>query len=89
MSEPLRNVSSAHPPAVALDSRSSQPNFARLVPWDEKSWGVEVEFADGFVVAYPVGSKSEGLDHCNKIITDPDFAWRVRWGQQWKEDAVN
>jgi hypothetical protein len=61
---------------------SAQVKSARMVPWDKEHWGVAVEFTDGFQLTYPVPSQIAAIEHCNKLINDPEFALKVRWGQQ-------
>jgi hypothetical protein len=61
---------------------SPQVKLARMVPWDDVTWGVEVEFADGFRVTYPVGSRNAASHDLHKLKTDPQFAVLVRWGKQ-------
>jgi hypothetical protein len=61
---------------------SSKVESACTVPWEKETWGVAIDFADGFHVTYPVGSQIAAIEHCNKLMSDPEFALKVRWGKQ-------
>jgi len=61
---------------------NTQVRSARPVPWDKENWGVAVDFEDGFRLTYPVSSQEAAIRHCDKVSTDPEFAFKVRWGQQ-------